>query len=299
MSKRKSHWTCSYCSKILKDPILLPCGDSICNEHLSERDVKENKMKCNDCQQEFQIKDIQFKSNKTLKKLTESQSYLNEDELSLKLELEETIGKLFQIYDEIKQNKTKPQLLVSNHFEQIRSQIDQHRDKLTNRIDCIALKIKDETKYYEQIYFKSIKESFSSFNQSKGSLEDKLTEIEETFRNPNLLIQTIKEMQQKHEESLKEIQSKLNQMTKIKDNLEATNEFKPNSSFLRQVEDTSLFGSIRLFGFTNLDLFKSQIQIEGNQQSIDSLCNAIRCDSKGGPSFGEGPDIQRGNINNG
>ena len=56
-------------------------------------------------------------------------------------------------------------------------------------------------------------------------------------------------MQQKQQESLKEIQSKLNQMTKIKDNLEATNEFKPNSSFLRQVEDTSLFGSIRLFGF--------------------------------------------------
>ncbi len=88
----------------MKDPILLPCDDSICSEHLSDRDVKENKMKCNDCNQVFQVKDIQFKSNNTLKKLTESQSYLNEDESSLKLELEETIGKLFQIYDEIKQN---------------------------------------------------------------------------------------------------------------------------------------------------------------------------------------------------
>ncbi len=87
-------------------------------------------------------------------------------------------------------------------------------------------------------------------------------------------------------------------MAKIKDNLEATNEFKPNSSFLRQVEDTSLFGSIRLFGFTNLDLFKSQKQIEDNQQSIDLLCNPIRCDPIGGPSFGDGPGIQRGNINN-
>jgi len=106
--------------------------------------------------------------------------------------LEETIGKLFQIYDEIKQNKTKPQLLVSNHFEQIRSQIDQHRDKLTSRIDCIALKIKDETKYYEQIYFKSIKESFPSFNKSKGSLEDEMNQIEEIFRNPNILIESIK-----------------------------------------------------------------------------------------------------------
>ncbi len=143
--------------------------------------------------------------------------------------MEETIGKLFQIYDEIKQNKTKPQLLVSNHFEQIRSQIGQHRDKLTSRIDCIALKIKDETKYYEQIYFKSIKESFYSFDQSKGSLEDEMNQIEEIFRNPNILIESIKEMQQKQQESFKEIKSKLNQMTKIKDNLEATNEFKPNS----------------------------------------------------------------------
>ena len=71
---------------------------------------KENKMKCNDCNQEFQLKDIQFKSNKTLKKLTESQSYLNEDESSLKLELEETIKKVsnLQIPNKIK-NKIKNQ----------------------------------------------------------------------------------------------------------------------------------------------------------------------------------------------
>ena len=38
-----------------------------------------------------------------------------------------------------------------------------------------------------------------------------MTEIEEIFRNPNLLIESIKEMQQKQQETLKEIQSKLNQ----------------------------------------------------------------------------------------
>ncbi len=120
--------------------------------------------------------------------------------------MKETIGKLFHIYDEIKQYKTKPQLLVSNHFEQIRSQIDQHRDKLKHRIDCIALKI--IYIYFKiQIYFKSIKKSFSSFDQRKGSLEDETNQIEEIFRNPNILIQSIKAMQQKQEETLKEIQS--------------------------------------------------------------------------------------------
>ena len=57
---------------------------------------KRIKLNVTNVNQEFQLKDIQFKSNKTLKKLTESQSYLKEDESSLKLELEETIGKLFK-----------------------------------------------------------------------------------------------------------------------------------------------------------------------------------------------------------
>ena len=58
---------------------------------------------------------------------------------------------------------------------------------------------------------------FSSFDESK-SLEDKLNEIEEeTFRNSNLLIQTIKEMQQKQEESLNDIQFKLSELVIVKD----------------------------------------------------------------------------------
>ncbi len=59
MPKRKSNLTCSCCSKILKDPIDLPCGEHlICHEHLADKDVvKENRIKCNDCNKEFQIKD--------------------------------------------------------------------------------------------------------------------------------------------------------------------------------------------------------------------------------------------------
>jgi hypothetical protein len=62
-----------------------------------------------------------------------------------------------------------------------------------------------------------------------------MNQIKDIFRNPYLLIESIKKMQHEHEESLKEIQSKLNQVAKIKDNLEATNEFKPNLSLLNQV----------------------------------------------------------------
>ena len=80
----KSQLTCSYCSRILKDPIDLPCEDSICRQHLSDRDVvKENKIKCNKCNEEFAVKDNHFRSHKTIKNLIESQSYLNEEEIKL------------------------------------------------------------------------------------------------------------------------------------------------------------------------------------------------------------------------
>jgi hypothetical protein len=57
------------------------------------------------------------------------------------------------------------------------------------------------------MYLKNVKENFFSFDGME-SLEDKSNDNEETFRDPNLLIEAIKGMQQKQEESLKDIQSK-------------------------------------------------------------------------------------------
>jgi hypothetical protein len=102
-----------------------------------------------------------------------------------------------------------------------------------------------------------------------------LNQIEETFRNPNLLIETIKAIQQKQGDSLKEIQFILNQMHQVKDDLKATNEFKPNLfSFNQKEEDTSLFGSIKLNGcWLNVNSFKGQILTDERQMSeLIDLC---------------------------
>jgi hypothetical protein len=165
---------------------LLSCGEHlICREHLVEKDVvKENRIKCNDCNKEFQIKDNDFKSNRPFKKLKENHSYLNKEEIGLKLELEESIRKIFKFYAEFIQNRAKLQSDIHSHFEVIRLQIDQQRDKLIKRIDAIALFMLDETKNFEDVYLKSLKESFSSFDHGQ-SLDAELNQLEDTFRNPN------------------------------------------------------------------------------------------------------------------
>ena len=158
LKSQKSQLTCSYCSRIFKDPILLPCDDSICREHLSDGDIlKQNKIKCKACNEEFEVKNNQFKSNEALKKLIESHSYLNEEEMSLKRELEDSIRTFFEFYDVFNQNRTKLDMDVYNHFHEIRFQIDEHREELKRKIDDIALKMIDETKKYEAIYLNNPK----------------------------------------------------------------------------------------------------------------------------------------------
>jgi len=96
------------------------------------------------------------------------------------------------------------------------------------------------------------------YNDSK-SLKHDLNQIEDTFRHLNLLIQTIKDMQQKQETALNEIQSKLNEITIVKDHLTATNYFHPTFSLFNQEEETSLFGSNKLRQYSDMNSFKSQI----------------------------------------
>jgi len=157
---------------------------------------------------------------------------------------------------------------VYNHFREIRYQIDQHREELKKKIDEIALEMIDQTQKFEATYLKNIKEHFSSFDDCK-SLEYDLNHIEHAFRDPNLLLTTIQEMQQRQEESLNELQLKLNEINQVKDSLVATNQFKPN---LALQGDTSSFGSIRLNGHW-LNSFDSQI-IKGEQQwsELINLC---------------------------
>jgi hypothetical protein len=90
MNRWKSILTCSFCSKIFKDPIELPCSHNLCQEHLLEKDVvKQNKIKCGDCKQEFEVKDNEFKPKLLVKKLLHKIVYLSEEEVALKNKIED------------------------------------------------------------------------------------------------------------------------------------------------------------------------------------------------------------------
>jgi hypothetical protein len=258
MNRWKSSLTCSYCSKVLKDPIELPCKHNLCKEHLTEKN--ENKIKCGECKQEFEVKDNEFKPNNLVKKLLDDHLYLSDEEFSLKKQIQDSIRQFFQMYEQFTLNKTKLDLDVHNHFQEIRFKLDEHREELKQKIDDIYMEMIEKTKKFEVAYLKSLADKLEASLKSfeTKSIEASLKETEDTFRNPNLLIESIREMPRKQEESIAELKMKLDEQSQVKDNLIRMNEFKPNLSFSQDS-----FGKLRLNEYT-IEPFKSQI-LSGKQ----------------------------------
>jgi hypothetical protein len=270
MNKLKSTLTCSYCSKLFKDPIELPCSHNLCKGHLTEKSVvQHNKIKCGDCKKDFKVNENVFKTNNFVNKLLDDHIYFSDEEISLKKKIQDSIRTFFQVYEEFCLNKTNRDLDVHNHFQEIRRNIDLHREKLKEKIDDIYMEMIEKTKKFEATYLKSLEDKLEASLKSfeTKSLEQSLKETEESFRNPNLLIESIREMQCTQEEAITELKLKLNEQSQVKDELIRMNEFKPNVSF-----NQDSFGQLHLNEYSNINPFKSQILTGKQPSELIKLC---------------------------
>jgi hypothetical protein len=261
MNRWKSSLTCSYCSKIFKDPIELPCSHNLCKGHLVEKNVaQQNRIKCGECKKDFKVKENDFKTNNFVKKQIDELVYLSDEEFSLKKQLQDSIRTFFQMYEEFCLNKTNRDLDVHNHFQDIRFKLDEHREHLKVKIDDIYMEMIEKTKKFEATYLKSLEDQLEASLKSfeTKSLEQSLKETEESFRNPNLLIESIRKMQREQEEAIAELKLKLDEQSQVKNNLIDMNEFKPNLSI-----NQDSFGQLRLNEYSK-NPFESQI-LSGNQ----------------------------------
>jgi hypothetical protein len=270
MNGWKSSLTCSYCSKLFQDPIELPCYHNLCKGHLGEKEVvKQNRIQCVECKQEFQIKDNGFRSNYFIKKQLEELLFLSDEELALKKQIEESIQTFFQMYELFTLNKSSIGMDVHNHFQEIRFKLDEHREELKVKIDDIYMEMIEKTKKFEATYLKSLKDKLNASLKSieSKSLEQSLKEIEEEFRDPNLSIISIRQMQRKQEESIAKLKLKLEEQSQVKDDLIRMNKFKPNLTF-----SPDSFGQLSLSEYSRNDPFGSQILSATQPSELIKVC---------------------------
>ena len=93
MTSVKQDLMCSFCSKIYKNPFILPCDDILCEEHLKEASVrKNNSITCKTCQKEFDVKDNQMiRPSKPMQKLIKNERYFSLEGKSIKSHLEQAL----------------------------------------------------------------------------------------------------------------------------------------------------------------------------------------------------------------
>jgi hypothetical protein len=217
----KFYLTCSLCNKILHKPILLPCGDTICQEHLQEKKcLKDNLITCKICKQEFHVKNDDFKSNNLVAKQIEDEIYLTENEKNLKHQIEDSYKVILDLNEQLHEAKLSVDLKCFEHFQEIRRLIDLHREEsmLTNEntsdeLVKVSLDMIDKAHKMEEAYLKQTESIFNSSDYTSLIRIDSETDIQvflkETFRHPSLTIQTITFIKDNQEKTITAIKSKV------------------------------------------------------------------------------------------
>ena len=251
----KPYLICQMCTKILKNPITLACGHTLCEEHLQEnKALNENKLECVSCNQVY---DLNNNNNnhivrvQILQEILREKCFLSNEEKECQSKLAKSFTLLNQLnreFDEYKESFAIFEMEFYENFQEIRRQIDIHRENedfnsSRTKIDNIALDMIDRTKAHETPYYSCLNENIKEacLYQTKSiNVDDEKKKLEEMFRDPNILLATCKQMELKQMKRVKKLKSKIDEMIKIRKNL-ATNYFRPI--------DNETFGILKLNDF--------------------------------------------------
>lgn len=69
---------CIECKNILEDPVILPCGDSVCRKHIPTEDGEVRTFTCKMCCIDHRVPRAGFPTNKVLEKFFKIGSEHNE-----------------------------------------------------------------------------------------------------------------------------------------------------------------------------------------------------------------------------
>lgn len=217
MRLSSNSFICKYnnCKKYLKEPIILPCGRSICREHVDNlsKNKSEPFLKCNLCDQ-IHKKTDDFQLNVTLKELLEEGTHLDEKQIEMRQlydNFELTLKELDRIkrdpnnylFDYVNEQKRKVEL----QREELKLQIDKIAEDLIKKIDDLNDKCCKQVCLVQQVNIDSFKKEAEKYSKNH-------------IRNPNIdkaelnqLITNLKSVSQKAEIKLSTLKRKLTNNT--------------------------------------------------------------------------------------
>jgi WD40 repeat protein len=185
------------CKLLIENPIILPCGFSICQEHL----VSFNEtFKCIFCEQEHIIPEYGFTLNRNLVAIMKNHSHLSKLH-SETIAIFQNLNSLINEFDKFNGDD-----YIYEFFLNLRNQVDLHREELINQIiiksDELLLKLKQNE---EKCKLNTARLDKISFNETKG----KMMEYKQKLRNPIINKDELNDLMVQLKEHSKSISKKI------------------------------------------------------------------------------------------
>ena len=194
----KDTFKCNLCNQLLERPIMLPCGETICEKDLKSFFNNESVFQCSLCDDEHQQPKKGFPPNRNVQKMLDLQ--VNQIDLSKNHPQYDECKDMFrEIEENIKETdlvKKDPENFIFGHFEKIINQVDIQREKLIEEINLYSEKTIETIKKARDdclsklnktklisAYYETMKENVNKMNQELDSFEINDKKIENLIEN--------------------------------------------------------------------------------------------------------------------
>jgi hypothetical protein len=245
---------CFICKKILNEPITLPCLCAyICNSHIDDLlKRKKTSIRCQLCDTTVEIPKNGFEICLVVQNFIKNNGHLNLNDKKYKTELENSLQKIENLYNDFKFKSREFSLFKYDQYEDLRRNIDIRRESLIEKINIISQQMISRVEASEDKSNKMISLNSIDFNFIKEN-----EYLEEIFRNPDLNSENIKSLEIKQNKYRQDIESKLDYLDKTKIDLKGL-KFESNFNFVNE-----------LFGYLDLnERFQNLITCYFNSRDI-------------------------------
>jgi len=232
-------FNCEICQEILKEPIILPCGKTICKAHSEEI----SKDKCILCNKTHKIPEDGFLINELVQNIIENKLHtldLNFDQFKNSREIIENLNKRLK---EIEAIRNDPDNFIAEYFYELNRQVDLRREKLFQEIQQYSDELIQKIDVLRQECLNNSKNTKIKMTEEIDECKSKIEKLNLMFNSFEIDNGKLEEiMHQKMSKELEELMKPISQEYKL--------EILGNKSYSLSTSDFNIcrvFGSLEYF----------------------------------------------------
>lgn len=172
---------CKWCLLPLLEPIILPCGDSVCQLHVE--DLEKSDWRCMTCNGVHKLPDgDHFPINKALQSLLDIT--IGRSRSSVHTDAKECLSELELKQQQLTQALKEPDDFIFSLLNKYKNQVDLRREELKAMVDEICLEKIDEITAFKATCEEALKQNKSKLADFHETIEAKIKDWNKSLDKP-------------------------------------------------------------------------------------------------------------------